>query len=465
MTTAETCPADNGAPGPDLLEGPVERSARSKVVSLRVLDNEQVSQAEINDISRGIISTYSRLDAHLKLRRGLIVDAYGVLPRDLALITPMTRKEALENFRNLESKVESIGLDNLQPEWRLIYGNLLATSTFLEEEERLRRGLGKTDYDQYLMKTSGIRPALRDWQELDESLSNVIEHLKGLGLKFRSNSVPSVLGAYFAYIENFRKYHYPEEVTDRFWDHFNRFRPDYAATVGRDLSKLDFRVVWGKADSFWMFWERPNVTENILYANWHRRHRNHWYEGRIEMYAYHEPAHFVYVDSIRDEIRNGNLDPAVGIIPIPSPACFQLEGLAQTVPDFIDLDLSVDGKVAAEVYRLDKAAVANSLYVLERDVPEATGEKLERAIDDQEKEIRKYMLFNTPPETRQLLKEGFEKPLERAYFPTYSQADKFYRGVSREARADQRLVIYRDGHRSPRTPIDLAESAQQLLAA
>lgn len=411
---------------------------------------------EISDISRSMINTYCRFDATEKLQGGLVVDAYSVGPEDLALIMPIPIEEALDNLRRDVKRIDKIGLDNLPPEWSLIRSNAQATVTYKEEEERIARGEPKTDYKEYLPKVSGFDPRLISTKALDEGRERIIEGLQSKRLKFDPSKPQSVRAAFFAYQRYARRYYYAQEVAYRFAQYDDQYRSKLGAVLEEDLSDVNYKIVWDQADAFWMMWERPGIVDNILYANWHeKRHQKNWDEGKIQMFAFHEPPHFIYAYLIRREILKGNLDPATGILPIPSLGSYQYEGIAQTIPNFAPIELDSDGILATDVYRLEKRAINNGLYILETDSRLTVGEVA--------RELRPYMLLKNQSEIMTLLQEGISQPFERAYLPVYGLSDYFFMDFAKKANQIQRNEFLKLVFKKPMTPFQLQVAADEVL--
>lgn len=421
----------------------------------------EIDQVQISRLSRGIVNTYSRLDATVlsEMEGGLVVDAYSVGPDDLALITPIEKEEALENLKSYLTEIESLSLESLPREWTSIYGNMLATLVYFDELKRQKRGEPKRDYQEYMKLVSGFDPIFIPTEELKETRLSIIDKLKGLGLKFRRDSTNSVLAAYFAYTDNVRRYKTPEGVEQAFFDHYSRFKQPYASALGEDLNGVNFRIVWTRVRSWWMMFERIGIAENILYANWYRDLRKDWNEGRIEVYGYHEPAHFIWAHLQKEEIKKGNLDRAAGIVPIPSPTTFQLEGIAQTVPEFTSVQslLSPDGHIAQEAYRLEKLAFANALFMLETD-PKLTPEKAE-------KEIRPFMFFKTPRQTRATLRMGLNDPFDRAIIPVYGVSDHYLRQNAKKMDFEHRMTYFESAHKRLMTPAEIINFPEEVPQA
>jgi len=204
-------------------------------------------------------------------------------------------------------------------------------------------------------------------------------------------------------------------------------------------------------------YERMGLEGNTLFANWHERHRQSWDEGSIEMYATHEPLHFYYGYLVREEILKGNLDPAAGILPIPSPGCHQFEGIAQTVSHFASIDLSLDAQLAIGLYRLQKRALSNGLYLLETD-PTLT-------IDQVADRIRTYIPLKNPEEIRTLLEEGTTRPFERAYLPIYGLADYEFMTFCIKANPQQKAKLLQLALSRPMTPAQLRQQEDRILKA
>lgn len=405
-------------------------------------------------ISKSIITTYSRLDCHLQLHGDFIVDGYLVGPANLALILPQEEKEALDEFKGNMAALEAIGLERLTPEGLFIYSNLLATTVFREEQERIEKGEERMNYVEYLRKVSGIEPKLIEWQSLEADREEIVQALRSKGLDFNEEKLTSFAVALYAY-QTLRRYTNPHEITERFKYYDDGYRFVLGNVLGKDLRSVESKVIWVEANAFWKMYERMTLLGNILYANWHERQRSSWDEGIIEMYAVHEPTHFIWGHLIREEIIKGNLDPAAGILPIPGPACYQAEGIAQTVSLFVPAHLGFDGQLALNLYTLEKRALANGLYLLETDSS--------MSVDKVARFIRRYMPHKNPREIRQLLTEGTTQPFERAYLPIYGLSYDYFTNFRKKANPKQRAEFLKIVFSRPMTPDQLHKEADRIL--
>ncbi|KKR55568.1 MAG: hypothetical protein UT92_C0004G0004 [Candidatus Curtissbacteria bacterium GW2011_GWA1_40_24] len=448
-------------PRPNTSHGRIRQERPRSITSPLNFEIGATVENQIQGLSRSIINTFSRFDEYLKAQGEFVVDTYSVGPEDAPLILPLSEEDALERFRGNINQIESIGYDKLKPEWVLIHDNLVSVVTFFEERQRVDAGKEKMNYSEYLLKVSGLEPTLIPWELLEKDRSKTLDIfrtiVKPIGVEFEEKSPASVGAALFGY-QLIRRYHSPMEINERFkfYDDGHRFQVGMALG-GRDLRDVQFNVVWVEEDKWWRMHERMGLEGNTLYANWHERHRQSWDEGVIEMYSTHEPQHFILAYLIREEILKGHLDPAAGILPIPSTMSYQSEGIAQTVSQFAPIELSPDAQLAIGLYRLEKRALTNGLYLLETDASLSVAEVTRR--------IRRYMSLKSPKEINQLLEEGITKPFERAYLPAYGISDYEFTTFSEKADGTQKSEFVNRVFSRPMTPTQVRQNMDTILKA
>lgn len=415
-----------------------------------------ISEEELRRISDQVVKNLFRLDAFLKTEGSYLIEVDNVRP-ELALITPKPKEEALAELQGVLDRLNRVKAD-LSPQWLLIKDSLRSNLFFFAEEERLKRGEPKTGYSRFLQEVSGLRPRYIPDKVVKGKIDQILDILKGFyHLQFDPNDPDSVLKTFYEYQSQSRRYRSAYEIIQRY-KHFDEevARPKIGALLGKDLSKIDYRIVVASAYVFWMMLERPGISENLIYLNWHPRHRIRWDEGRIEMYGgSHEPDHFIAAHLMQQEILKGNLDPALGVMTIPSHVAFQWEGMALTIADYANIKLSPDGQLATLVYVTEQYAINNGLFMLENDP--------DRTIDDVAEEIRPKMLLRSKPQIMTLLREGTTKPLERAYVPNYAQGHRFFEEFWAKASPTQRQKMAELCHTTLMSPTQLKEAGEKLL--
>lgn len=401
-------------------------------------------RSEILTLSKSIIRITAGYDMQLRQQsdgKQFIVDLYAYRPRRYEIDTGISREEAIAHFEAHARKIDQIGLNNLPPEWEFIRDSQRALAVYLREEDKIARGEPKIPYPQYLMAVLGIEPRLIPWPELDRNWDNVVNILQRMGEKFDANNVESVREAIRRRSKD-TGLNTQEQVEGVFrrTDRKNRYK--LAQILEQDLRDIKFDIVWEETDAFWRFWETLGPQRDYLRANWHERHQAKFDLGLAELYGGHEPEHFIFGALIRKEVQAGRLDPAAGLLTVPGPILFQLEGLAQTIGDLAEYELSLDGELAVELYRMEKRTLNNGLFLVEMDgVP----------IDQAAQRMRKYTPKNAIRENVQLLREGTERPFERAYLPVYGRSDYELMQL-REKIGDGIVSLLPYWHRRPLTP-------------
>lgn len=373
-------------------------------------------RAEILALSKSIIRVTAGYDIQLRQKsdgQQPIVDSYAYKPREDEVDLDISREKAIGDFEEHARKIDQIGLNNLPPEWEYIRDSQRALAVYLREGDKLAQGQLKTPYKEYIEAVDGYQPRLIPWPELDGNLGNIINILEGMGEKFDPCSETSIRRVVKRRSEE-TKLDSQEDVEQAFWRADRRNRSRLAQLLGEEIKNVRFELQWSEENAFWRFFESIGPGgKMILRSNWHERQRASYDNGLVEMYGGHEPSHFIVAALIGREITQNRLDPAAGLLIIPSPIGFQMEGIAQTIGDIAGFETTQDGKLAVELYRMEKRALANGLYLAEEGIDIAMV-----AI-----RIRKYMPRLGLDEIRRLLKEGTEKPFERAFLVNYGRSD------------------------------------------
>lgn len=376
-------------------------------------------------LSRSAIDTVIGLDFWLRERARtniepmrdftpkFIVDSYYHKPKPDS-IQLISLDEAIPELEKLVREIDQLGLDKLSSEWKVIRNSRSGLAVFLKDVIKKNRGEPLSRYKDYLSAVSGFEPRLFPEETFENSLLRIGDILQRMGELDTGEKITS---------ERLRKgvanrsQHTRLDLND-FKNTFRRAELRNRARLSEilnceDLKKVEFDFIWEKVDAFWMFFENMGPDEDNLRANSHERHQEKHDSGYAEMYGGHEPPHFYQGYLIKQEIRTRRLDPAVAYLIIPGPACYQLEGLAQTVGDISEFETTLDGKLAVELYRLEKRVLAHGLYLVEQ------GE----LIKDVARFMHKYTLKNSVGENKKLLTEGTTLPFERAYLPVYGISD------------------------------------------
>ena len=397
--------------GPDSYMRPIEGDSRDPIPFYGLSETERKKAKE--KLSKAIISDISALDFWVRQQTNgtdFRVDMYVAKPEEP--IEPQPPEVIVPRLQEHRQEMQRIGLKNLPPEFTLVDLRLAALIAYEIELQKTRLGEPQTEYQDYFRSINGYPPRLIPEQALDDSMDQMFDALEKTGLRFTRTKPISVQVALRTY-NMFNHLRTLQDIEAHYWRFARRYRFQLGILIGEDLNDVNYQVVWKSEDKFWKAWERIQLDGNELWMNEHPRHIGEYNNAVVEGYSVHEDPHFVQGEVLRREIRRRNLDPVAGIITIPGPDSFQLEGLAQTTADLGDLELTTDGRLGVTLYRSEKRALSNGLFYV------ASGAHVEEVAEA----IRKYMPLKSIDEIRKLLREGTTKPFERAYLSVYGISD------------------------------------------
>lgn len=400
-------------------------------------------RAEILTLSKSIIRITAGYDMQLRqISNGkeFIVDAYAYRPRRYEVDLNVSREEAISHFDAHARKIDQIGLNNLPPEWEYLRDSQRALAVYLREEDKVALGEAKTPYDEYLRNVSGYEPRLIPQEYIEEHWEKIIDILDDMGEKFNAHDEESIRRVLRK--RNVDTRLTTQEAVERAFRRADRRnRNKLARILGEEVKSTKFNFIWEETEAFWRFFEVMGPDgEAILRSNWHETHRDSYDLGLIEMYGGHEPSHFIFGALIKKEITEDKLDPAAGLLTIPGPSGFQLEGLAQTMTDILDYEVTQDGQLAVELYRVGKCDLANGLLLVEWGTP------MEEVVQSN----RKYSLTTGIERKRQLLRWGTRRPFDRGFLPNYARSD--YAIMKLKSRIGDLRAFIPFWHKRPLTP-------------
>lgn len=367
--------------------------------------------------------------------------------------TIIDEQEAISRFTQHIESIRKLGEDRTEL-LELVHDRLIAQVVFRQELAKVKAGEPKTPYDEYLRAINGFGEKDVDRDFLEEKRQEVIGHA------IRVTHVRSDINA-----EEFREdllsynrnnlLHTPKDVEAHYWRYAHRFRSDFARVLGVDLSKVNYQFLRKYRKEFWKFFERPGKTDSSLWINWHERHREEYNIALVEAYVPHEESHFDVGEIIRQEIASGNLDALAGLITIPGPDSYYLEGLALTAHDWADFDLTDDGNLGASVYKLEKIALVKGFYLVEHGMP----------VEKATKEIARYIPMKTLDQIEKLLEEGTTDPWARAYQVVYGRAVMDFDEISKNLSDENKVVFIREIAKRPRTRNQIRNLLSDMLVA
>lgn len=385
---------------------------------------ETQKQAEVKKLSTDITKTLCGFDSWRRaIGEGYIIDMYIYRPSELEL-EPIPEEEAEPKFIKQIRKIDEIGgaeLQNLPPEWTLIRANLVAVLTYLDEENKYKRaktgekGIKKMDYSDYLQRVVGFEPRQIPLKVLEHNRDEMLELAREVGVrKFDSQSDRSVKDALRAHQQQV-KITSKERFRSTFNDHLERHSESLGEILGEDVADVDVKLRFVNNEK--LFWRMNEVIlpeDEHFDVNMAERHSSYYNTGTIEMYSIHEPTHAQWAHKVRKQIQEGKIDKAAGLVVIPGPACWQLEGIAQTLAELASLDVRPMGQYAISTYSLEKRAQNNFLYEIEMN-----GMPIEDAVT----QMGHFTPLFSRKERGTLLRDGTRKPWERAYLPIYGRSD------------------------------------------
>lgn len=375
---------------------------------------------EVDTLRRFVIGDLAGYDAQVRQdpKKEPAIDCYAYRPKRHEInLTPISREERADRFEAYARKIDELSLTlDAYSIWETVRNDLRSQAAVIREEEKLARGEPKTPYEEYLPVASGglDEPRTIDPHALDDLKDQAIDLLENkMGEKFNPNSDESIRYTIRRRAWDTRKQSQEDiEGTFRRADRMNR--KQLARILGRkEVENLELHFKWDDVDAFWKFFHEYTLNgRHQLRANSRLVNLYAYYEGLIYMYATHEPCHGANAELIKIEVQSGKLDPVAGLLTYPGSTGFQREGLAQWISELADYDMPPDGQLDTLLYRLRQYALVNGLYRVEE------GASIETAAA----EIRPYMLNTTVDETKKLLRDGTEKPANRAFLPNYGRS-------------------------------------------
>lgn len=404
---------------------------------------EAQKKIEVEKLSDDIVKNLIGLDQWRRAtRKDYVIDMYIYQPKPEEL-EPIPEDEAIPKLVEHINKIDEIGgpgLNSLPVEWQLIRANLVALATYLQEDDLYqKRNNGesvppKMDYREYIQRVDGFEPRLIPYNVLHNNRREMLELARAAGVgPFDSSDDRSVKNALREHQEQV-KVRSSQKFEEAFMNFYYQHREKLSQILGSDLMEIDVKLK--KVEKPRMFWRMNEVIlpgEEFVEYNFADRHRSYYNSGTEEMYSIHEPAHIQLAHKLRGRIESGEVDKAAGLLIIPGPACWQLEGLAQTLGNLASLDIQPMGRYAIATYRLEKRAQSNFLYEIE-----VNGMGLEQAVSD----MGTFTPLFNREERRRLLRDGTRKPWERGYMLIYGISDDDFMKFNERAGTDAMVNIF-----------------------
>ncbi len=417
--------------------------------------NQTLSEDAIKEkdrLSRAITRDVLAFNSWLKIRNpdDFCVDADSTTKT--TRVEPINEAEALKRFRGHILSIDQMG--EFTPEsFELARDRLVAQVAYREEIARTKRGEPKTPYNEYLTIVDGFGERDVDRHVLEDGRDRVIKAAIECNIPLPNNND--------GLMEGLRKYNddaflaSPKDIEAHYWLYAPRFRTKFAQALDVDLSRVDYEFIIKNKDEFWKFYERLEKTGNKLWLNRNKRHIGEYNRGLVESYAPHEDSHFDIGEVIRQEIASGKIDQVVGLITIPGPDAYYLEGIALTAHDWASFNLSDDGKLGASIYRLEKIALLKGLFDVEHGEPASAVTK----------EIARYIPLKTLDHIEALLVEGTTEPFARAFQPVYGRSVLDFEEIGNNLTPDNRIAFIRSAVKNPTNRRGIRNKVASLLVA
>lgn len=370
--------------------------------------------------------------------QGFIVDAYlQVPPQDLELVTP---EAFIIGAKGIRDSLKRKGLDRLTNEYKLLFGSLLASETFLDQ----RFGISgiQMSFPEYYGKVAGDVLQPMSAEDLEQPRVEFLHLLSAKGFSFDPDDVMSVREAYGKYHSR-HKFSGRTAIETAFRNHDSTIRRHLSQAIdARELEDFDLESNWREEEAPWLCWFRivPGEDKLSYVVDKNKTKINSWTWGTAERYPLHEGSgHGGMVHLQRLEAERSDKGPLMDVIPIPDPRHWVLEGVAQTLDELADIPLTLDGKLSVALYRMYVRARSQASFLME-----FKG----RNPEDVATEMFKY----TPDRNFEEIVEELEKiksdPFWRAYSPIYGRSDvemlKIARGLQSAAKNELLQRLYRE---------------------
>lgn len=215
--------------------------------------------------------------------------------------------------------------------------------------------LGKTiPFNEYILKTMGIKPQLFSKECLDTSLDSVKKAFQEIGVEYSQDGLN-------AYKKSERLY--KDEIVVCFKEFGEKWVTKIMDFLGFDFN-LDYVVECTEEDAYWMnSISTGKDGKIILKFNLHKRHP--WAKGWVEVLAIHElGGHFLQTSSWKKQIKDGKMNPVCGLTTLFTCEQFLMEGIAESLRFFLPFNpFSKEGEAVSKYDQLDWL-VTNNTHIL-----------------------------------------------------------------------------------------------------
>lgn len=213
---------------------------------------------------------------------------------------------------------------------------------------------------EYIYQVDGVRPTkIPEWV-IDEQKQKVSDILKEAGCqKYDATSLQEFFESWI--------------ITDPnvIATEIEAFGDQTLAILGNILGekirdKVSYKTEIVEENVYWVNWTDGDLRLFVLKINTHPRHRLRWIRGRPPLMGEHEPgAHFGGMIVRSERIAQKKLLPIFGITTVFEPEQFVSEGIAQTLPFFLENELRLP-KESMVVLELDylRQLVYNNVHMM-----------------------------------------------------------------------------------------------------
>jgi len=194
-------------------------------------------------------------------------------------------------------------------------------------------------FSSYVTNTMGIRPRLIPKPVIEAQKRKVDDLLKDFGVP-QKKSVRQ-------FSEEIRIEQKEAEEEEK--EAEGIYLSQFLHIMGWDELQFSYQVKFVEKQAYWTGWTRTIEDGSFeLRFNFHPMH--HWYKGDMEFLVLHEiGGHFIQMAHIKKAIRQGRINPALGLTMVHDPHAFGAEGTANANSYFLpEIKLSPFGVLARE---------------------------------------------------------------------------------------------------------------------
>lgn len=418
----------------------------------------------LENLSKRIITDLRAFDAGLKKRDhdDFCLDM-DLSPQDENPLVPISYQEARPRFIVHIVQIEAIAPELHSGVLDLTAARLNGMVAYYDERERIAKGEPKTEYKKLFKAVNDYDPYLIPEPHLKDTRKELIDYLEAVGHRPASDSPEHVSEAMRAYHEA-NKLTTPKDILEEYWHQAKRYRGQLSQIVGKDLSYITYDTPLKYKNAFWRMYERLSAKEKAVWLNWNLRHRESYDISVAQMYSIHEDKHIVIGTLYQEQIDAGELDPLAGLIPIPGPDSYALEGIAVTIQELAGYRLTDDSNLGTTAYYLSKIAIANGIYRVEEGEP----------VQDVAQNLAPYMPSSTVEDIEADLKEATQtvdpgqaldpaNVMDRVYQPVYGLAGYEFLQISRHVSEIKKREFIKRFLKTPRSRDQIHDLANVIL--